>query len=144
VDDARHQITGPLRLIKRQRQFFQMSEYIVAQIVFDVAPGVENERAREGPDKSLRHRGADNQQRVERHILKRAAALDDPDRFANPTGAPHNQRRRAQKAQPAEKISSPVTPDVLGDAPHVALLEYSTVLRVATNGCRRGARTNVA
>ena len=90
-----------------------MREQIVAQIVFDVAPGVENQRPRIGAHDSLHDRRGDDQHGVIGHVAERAAVFDDAHRLANPPGNPHDQRRRAEKAEPAEQIPPPVAPYIL-------------------------------
>jgi hypothetical protein len=71
-----------------------MREQIVAQIVFDVAPGVKNQRARIGAHDALRHRGDDDENGVMGHVAHRAAMFDDAHGLANPPRNPHHQRRR--------------------------------------------------
>src|SRR5207248_5325163 len=68
-------------------------EQIVAQIVFNVAPGVEDQRARIGADKSLGDGGSDDQHGIVGHVAQRAAMFDDPHRLANPPGNRSEERR---------------------------------------------------
>jgi hypothetical protein len=45
VHEARHQVARPPLLVEAERQLLEMGEQVVAQIVLDVAPDVEDHRA---------------------------------------------------------------------------------------------------
>ncbi len=118
VDHPRHKIAGPLRMVESRRQFLQMGKKIVAQIVFNIAAGIENQRPRVRAHHALHNRGGDNQHGIVGHVPYGTAMFDDPHRLANPPRNPHDEGRRAEQAESAEQILPAVTPQISPQSPH--------------------------
>ena len=57
-------------------------------------------------------RGGNNEDGIIGHVAHRAAKLDDAHGLADPPRNPHDQRRCAVKADPAEQITPPIAPNI--------------------------------
>ena len=53
IDQARHEVANGLALVIAQGEGLQMGKQLVAELVLDITPNVEDEKARKGADNTL-------------------------------------------------------------------------------------------
>ena len=85
-----------------------MREEIVAQVVLDVAPDVEDQRARERAHHGLHERNHDDQRRVDSNLPPSPAVADGVDGPLQQVGHHHGQRRSDQQAGAADRVAPTV------------------------------------
>src|SRR5678815_5816844 len=89
-----------------------MGKQVVAQIVLDITPCVEDQGARACTHDSLHQRRRPDQCSVKPDVAKRAAILDDADGIPYPPRDPHDQGGGTEQANSAHQITPPVAPKV--------------------------------
>ena len=104
VDQARHQVADGLALVIAQRQGLQMRKQLVTQLMLDIPPHVEDQKARKGTDNPLEQGNPDNQQHRRRNLTDRPAVLDPFDRLLEQPRDGHGQGRRHHQTGDATHI----------------------------------------
>src|SRR5581483_7392189 len=113
------QIADRLALIIAEREFLQMGKEIVTQLVFDIAPDVEDQKPRERSHNTLHTRHADNRKYVEQYVTKWMLLLNCFDSPFEKQRNRHRQSCGSNQAENAARITSAVASDVTPQAVHV-------------------------
>src|SRR5258708_5925671 len=64
VGHARHQIAGPIFLIKRGRKYLEVMKQIITQLIFDVTGNTDDEPAHKEAENTLTNCESDDRQTV--------------------------------------------------------------------------------
>ena len=106
VGRARHQVAGPPRLIVRERHLLQPGEEGVAQVVFDLPRGADEDAAHQEAEGAADERDRQQQRRVHRELPARHAGIEIVDCVLQHPGRQQLNRRRHDDAGQAEKERS--------------------------------------
>src|ERR1051326_3831108 len=116
-------------MVEADRQLLQMREEIVPNVVFDVASGVEDQRAGESPEDALADAGDGDKGGVIAYVPESAALLDDLDRGPHEPRDPHDERYGAEKAERPEEIAPPIAQHITPEPSHSRSEEHTSELQ---------------
>ena len=106
-----------------------MGKQLVAELVLDIPPDVEDQKARKRADKPLEQGNPDNQQHRRHDLVDRPTMLDPLDRLLEQPRDGHRQGRRRHQTGDATHIPIPVLINIAPQTLHA--------FRSASRGCYR-------